>query len=322
MNRHLNVEELFSGIKERRLSILARAITIVESRNPKHQVIAAELIAKILPLTGKAKRIGISGTPGVGKSTFLENFGMFLIDAGQSVAVLAVDPTSQITGGSILGDKTRMCRLSAHESAFIRPSPNGPTLGGIAAKTREAMLLCDAFGFDYIFIETVGVGQSEVSVSHIVDMFMLLMQPGSGDELQGIKRGILEVSDLVVVNKADGDYEKISKIAQHDYKKSLEVLQEKRSWQTTVLRCSSLNKIGFEDIQENINLFFEQFDLGTRDLQLKTWVEDLLKEKFSNALRAYSQNNTSDYAKTLDSINLGALDVMSSVDGLYSKIIK
>jgi len=313
--KSINIEEFFQGIKDRDLSILARAITLVESKNPTHQKMAGNLIKKILPLTGSAKRIGISGTPGVGKSTFLENFGMFLINKNFSLAVLAIDPTSQITGGSILGDKTRMSKLSAHEKAFIRPSPNGPTLGGIAAKTREAMLLCDAFGFDYIFIETVGVGQSEVSVSHIVDMFMLLMQPGGGDELQGIKRGILEVSDLVVVNKSDGDNEKTSKIAQHDYKKSLEILQERRKWQTSVLRCSSLKKTGFDDILNTIEEYFSQFDLASRDEQIKVWLEELLIEKF---IRGLSELKGLD--KKIKEIQIGKSDVTSVVNYIYKQV--
>jgi LAO/AO transport system kinase len=317
MKKNLSVEEYFQGIENKDLSILAKAITLIESKNPAHQKLAAELIKRILSKTGRAKRIGISGTPGVGKSTFLENFGMDLIDKGSSVAVLAIDPTSQITGGSILGDKTRMSKLSAHDKAFIRPSPNGPTLGGIAAKTREAMLLCDAFGFDYIFIETVGVGQSEVAVSHIVDMFMLLMQPGSGDELQGIKRGILEVSDLVIVNKSDGEYEKISKIAQHDYKKSLEVLQERRSWQTSVLRCSSLNKTGFDEINLKISEYFDQFELSQRDGQIKKWVEELLKDRFQEKLTGFKN-----FDKVIESIQSGKSDVISTVDKVFKEMIK
>lgn len=316
MKKNLSVSELFKGIQNKDLSFLAKAITLIESKNHEHQKHAAELIKLILPLTGKAKRIGISGTPGVGKSTFLENFGMFLIDKKNSIAVLAVDPTSQITGGSILGDKTRMSKLSAHKDAFIRPSPNGPTLGGIAAKTREAMLLCDAFGFDYIFIETVGVGQSEVSVSHIVDMFMLLMQPGSGDELQGIKRGILEVSDLVIVNKADGDYEKISKIAEHDYKNSLAVLQEKREWHTTVLRCSSLYSKGFAKVDEKINEYFSQFDLKHRDTQIRSWMEELLKEKFNERLNQYKN-----FDKVIDSVRSGKVDAITSVNQIFNEVL-
>ncbi len=317
MKKELSINDYLTGIKNKDLSILARAITLVESSNPKHQKLAGELIRKILPQTGKARRIAISGTPGVGKSTFLENFGMHLIEQSKTIAVLAVDPSSQITGGSILGDKTRMGRLSSHPHAFVRPTPNGPTLGGIAAKTREAMLVCDAFGFDYIFIETVGVGQSELSVSHIVDMFILLMQPGSGDELQGIKRGILEVSDLVVVNKADGDQLKPANIAAHDYKKSLEVLQEKRQWQTSVLKCSSTLKTGFNEIDKTISAYFNQYDLSKRDEQVVDWIQELLVEKFRADMKQHSN-----FDKVIKDIKMAKIDVISAVEKIYQEIKK
>jgi LAO/AO transport system kinase len=316
MRNELTLEQYINGIKAKDISILSRAITIVESKKDEHIKLSRELIKAVLPLTGKAKRISVSGTPGVGKSTFLENFGMFLIEKGYKIAALTVDPTSQITGGSILGDKTRMMELSANENAFIRPSPNGSTLGGVAAKTREALLLCDAFGFDYIFIETVGVGQSELTVSHIVDFFMLLMQPGSGDELQGIKRGILEVSDLVVVNKADGEFEKISKIAQHDYQKSLEILQDKNSWQSQVLRCSSLYRKGFEDIYKCIDLFYSNaFDPKRREQQIEQWLKDLLLDKFNHSLNEYKE-----FDNVLKTIADGSVDIISAVDEIYKNL--
>lgn len=280
------------GIKDQKIEVLGQAITLIESKNDEHQKHASKLLNEILPLTGKSRRIGISGTPGVGKSTFLENFGMSLIEAGERIAVLAVDPTSQITGGSILGDKTRMENLSQSEKAFIRPSPNGETLGGVAAKTREVMLLCEAFGFDTIFIETVGVGQSEIAVSHIVDFFILLMQPGSGDELQGIKRGILEVSNLVVVNKADGDQLPQAKIAKHDYERSLAVLQERSQWQTPVVLCSSLKGSGFTTIQDNINNFFEKhFDPKSREEKVSLWIEELIISKIKKKVGAKVRNH-------------------------------
>jgi LAO/AO transport system kinase len=316
MRNELTLAQCIDGIKNQDVSILSRAITIVESKKPEHIKLSRELIKSILPMTGKSKRISVSGTPGVGKSTFLENFGMFLIDKGHKIAALTVDPTSQITGGSILGDKTRMTELSANKNAFIRPSPNGSTLGGVAAKTREALLLCDAFGFDYIFIETVGVGQSELTVSHIVDFFMLLMQPGSGDELQGIKRGILEVSDLVIVNKSDGEFDKVSKIAQHDYQNSLAILQEHSTWQSKVLRCSSIYKKGFDDIYDCINLFYANaFDAKNRDLQIEQWLKDLLIEKFNQSLNGYQ-----DFDKVLATIADGSVDIISAVDDIYKNI--
>ena len=298
------------------MASLSKGITLIESRNKEHQVQARQLLKLIYPLTGKAKRIAVSGTPGVGKSTFLENFGMHLINQDQKLAVLAIDPSSQRTGGSILGDKTRMTQLSAHENAFIRPSPNGETLGGIAAKTREAMLLCDAFGFDTIFIETVGVGQSELSVSHLVDFFVLLMQPGSGDELQGIKRGILEVSDLVIIHKADGENQKLAKIAEHDFKKSLSILQSERKWKTPVLACSSLERTGFDDVQDVINTFFNQYDLSERKQQLKVWIKELLRERLDSKLSEL------DLAKTLDGITQGKLEILTEIDRLSSEIFR
>jgi LAO/AO transport system kinase len=316
MKNILTKEVYLQGIKDRDLSIFAKAITLVESLNRDHQKLAQDLIKDILPLSGKAKRIGVSGTPGVGKSTFLENFGMSLIEQGQKIAVLAVDPTSQITGGSILGDKTRMQQLSASANAFIRPSPNGKTLGGIASKTREVMLLCDAFGFDTIFIETVGVGQSEIAVKSIVDFFILLMQPGSGDELQGIKRGILEVSDLVIVNKADGEQLITSKIAQHDFKSSLAVLQEKNQWHTEVVLCSSINGMGFPEINQNIEKFFLTFfDESNRQLQMEKWIRDLLKMTFEEKLEQVPGIDA-----RIKNIIEQNLDIQSSVENLYQDI--
>jgi LAO/AO transport system kinase len=198
--KELELNDYIEGIQKGDIAILSRAISLVESKKVDHQNLAKELIKNIYPSTGKAKRVGISGTPGVGKSTFIESFGTFLTGIGLKVAVLAIDPTSYKSGGSILGDKTRMNKLASDKNAFVRPSPSGMTLGGVANKTRESMLLCEAAGYDIVIIETVGVGQSEVAVSKVVDFFLLLMQPGGGDDLQGIKRGILELADLVAIN--------------------------------------------------------------------------------------------------------------------------
>ena len=310
-------QDYLNGILKKNRSVLGQAITLVESKNSKHQIIARELIQKILPLTGKAKRVGISGTPGVGKSTFIENFGMFLIQKKMDVAVLAVDPTSQKTGGSILGDKTRMEHLSSSDHAFIRPSPSGDTLGGITAKTREALLLCDAFGFDYILVETVGVGQSEISVSHLTDMFILLMQPGAGDELQGIKRGILEVSDLVLINKADGDHKKQATLSQHDYQKSIEVLQHEKEWQTKVLLCSALEKQGFKEIHLLIDDFYKKFDLKKRSDQLENWLKDILLDLFKTKLSQLTSLET-----MVGKVSSGEVDIISASDHLYKEIME
>lgn len=224
---------------------LARAITLVESTRRDHQREARELIESLLPQTGKSIRIGITGVPGVGKSTFIEAFGLHAISQGHRVAVLAIDPSSHHSGGSILGDKTRMPELTQHEAAFIRPSPTSGTLGGVARHTREAMLLCEAAGYDIIIVETVGVGQSEIEVARMVDIFTLLLLPGSGDELQGIKKGIVELADILVVNKADGDLLAQAKRVQSDYASAVRLLQRKNSaWQPEVLTCSAHEKVG------------------------------------------------------------------------------
>ncbi|MCP4718135.1 MAG: methylmalonyl Co-A mutase-associated GTPase MeaB, partial [Desulfobacteraceae bacterium] len=210
---------LFQGILDNNRRMIAKTMTLIESNLPAHQQVAHRVMEKVLPMTGKSIRLGITGVPGVGKSTFIENLGVWLADAGHKVAVLAVDPTSQRSGGSILGDKTRMEKLSAHENSFIRPSPAGQTLGGVAVRTRETMLVCEAAGFDVILVETVGVGQSETRVASMVDFFLVLMIAGAGDELQGIKKGVLELADAIVINKADGD----NKLAVEKAQKDLEL---------------------------------------------------------------------------------------------------
>lgn len=252
-----DLKYFIDGIESKNRVVLARAITLIESEHPLHQEMAQELISYFLPKTGKSKRLGISGTPGVGKSSFIESFGKIITSQNLSVAVLAIDPTSQVSGGSILGDKTRMNELSIDPQAFIRPSPSGKTLGGVAKRTRESMLLCEAFGFDYILIETVGVGQSETTVSEMVDMFIMLLQPGSGDDLQGIKRGILELVDMVVVTKDDGDNQKVIAKARHDYQQALHILRH-QGWSPPVLSCSALTKAGLPEVLSSIDKFFQE----------------------------------------------------------------
>jgi LAO/AO transport system kinase len=232
---------------------LARAITLVESTRRDHREQAQALLEAVMPETGGATRVGISGAPGVGKSTFIEALGTHLIDAGHSVAVLTVDPSSAISGGSILGDKTRMETLARRPQAFIRPSPSGNTLGGVTRRSRETLLLCEAAGFDVILVETVGVGQSETRVAEMTDMFVLLLQPGAGDELQGIKRGIMELADLVLVNQADDGREALANHSAADYRHALKLLRPRsRDWQVEVATCSARDNIGIEAAWDTI----------------------------------------------------------------------
>lgn len=226
---------------------LAKAITLVESTRADHGEQAAALLEAVMPDTGQSIRLGISGAPGVGKSTFIESLGNYLTEQGHRVAVLAVDPTSAVTGGSILGDKTRMESLSVNPNAFVRPSPAGKTLGGVTRRTRESLLLCEAAGYDVILIETVGVGQSETAVSDMTDMFLLLLSPGGGDDLQGIKRGIMELADLVLVNKADGDQASLANQTVSDYRAALQFMQSRTpSWTPQVEVCSALHNQGVD----------------------------------------------------------------------------
>jgi LAO/AO transport system kinase len=248
-----SVEDLAAGVLAGNRAILGQAITLIESRNRAHQRLAVELSLKLFPHSGKAFRVGITGVPGVGKSTFIEAFGCNLIAAGLKVAVLAVDPSSPLTGGSILGDKTRMAQLSVKENAFIRPSPSGGTLGGVTRTTRQTIVVCEAAGFDVILVETVGAGQSEVAVSDMTDFFLVLMLPGAGDELQGIKKGVLEIADMIVVNKADADNEIRAKQAVVHYRNALHIMQQRSpNWVPPVLMCSALKNMGIEDVWKKL----------------------------------------------------------------------
>lgn len=288
MRKTLSLQDYLDGFKKQDRTILGRAITLIESTHPEHQKLAQELLTKLLPQTGKSKRLGISGTPGVGKSTFIEAFGKHLTSLGKKVAVLAVDPTSQVSGGSILGDKTRMNELAVDPLAFIRPSPSGETLGGVARRTRESLLLCEAFGFDYVLVETVGVGQSETTVAQMVDIFVMLLQPGAGDDLQGIKRGILEMVDMVVVTKDDGDNQKIIQKARHDYQKALEILRHDSGVIPAVLSCSAITKAGLPEVGKAIEDFLSQRkDLieNRRKEQNVEWMRDLIHEGLDQIFR-------------------------------------
>lgn len=286
----LDPQVYIDGVLARDRRLLAKTITLIESSHPAHQELADIVLDKLLPYTGKAFRIGITGVPGVGKSTFIESFGMFLAKQQYQVAVLAVDPSSTRSGGSILADKTRMERLAIEPDAFIRPSPAGSTLGGVARKTRETMLLCEAAGFDVVIIETVGVGQSETTVSSMVDFFLVLMLAGAGDELQGIKKGVLELADAVAINKADGDNIEKAERARQEYESALHFLKPSTSaWTPPVLTCSALAMTGIKELWETIQLHRENFlKAGLFDKHRKkqalNWmwflVEDGLKKQF------------------------------------------
>ncbi|HEB26804.1 MAG TPA: methylmalonyl Co-A mutase-associated GTPase MeaB [Porticoccus sp.] len=251
-------EELAESILCGDRRALAKGITLVESTSPGHREQASQLLELIMPHTGNSIRLGISGVPGVGKSTFIESFGNYVIGQGHRVAVLAVDPTSAISGGSILGDKTRMETLSRNPSAFIRPSPAGKKLGGVTRRTRETLLLCEAAGFDVIFVETVGVGQSETAVAEMTDMFLLMLLPGGGDELQGIKRGIMELADLVLVNKSDGDQQAAADRTVADYGMALHFLHPRsRHWEAKIQALSALKNQGVDEVWQSVEEFRE-----------------------------------------------------------------
>lgn len=295
----IDIQKLLSG--DRRT--LAKAITLIESSRLDDSNEAQSLLKIILPYTGKSLRLGVTGVPGVGKSTFIESFGLNLISKGHKLAVLAIDPSSPISGGSILGDKTRMEKLSQENNAFVRPSPSSGFLGGVAQKTRESILLCEAAGFDYIIIETVGVGQSEYEVAAMVDFFMVLMLPNAGDELQGIKKGILELADALVINKADGDAinQAIQSLAQ--YQSVIDLVRNNPNWKTRVMSCSALKNQNIELIHQMIIEFIavhSKNDLlkNKRLAQNKNWFIKIIDELFSIHLR--SQPNLTKLKSSLE----------------------
>jgi LAO/AO transport system kinase len=300
---------------------LARAITLVESKKPEHRKIARELVQEVLPRTGKALRVGITGVPGAGKSTTIDTFGSNLTAAGHKVAVLAVDPSSTRTGGSILGDKTRMARLAVDRNAFIRPSPSAGTLGGVAAKTRETMLLCEAAGFDVILVETVGIGQSETTVADMVDFFLVLMLPGAGDELQGIKKGVLEIADMIAVNKADGDGATRARAAASDYRAALHILAPKTlTWSPPVITISGLANEGLDHMWEQITIYRERMTASgewqkRRADQQVSWMWDTLQQRLMESLK--TNQKTANRLKTLEAdVREGKTAVSVAVDEL------
>ena len=281
----MNLEQLITDLKTGNRRALSKAITLIESTRELDQSVAQELLSRVLADSGHSVRIGISGVPGVGKSTFIEALGMLLIKKGHKVAVLAVDPSSPFSGGSILGDKTRMERLLAEENAYIRPSPTAGSLGGVTQKTRESILLCESAAYDVILIETVGVGQSEYEVASMTDLFLLLMLPGAGDALQGIKRGILELADVLVVNKADGDNKNRAELAQKELQQGLHYLQPRyEDIAVEVLKCSSVTGEGIEEVENLLMSILEKLKStgrleSNRRKQTLNWVKKLIEQQ-------------------------------------------
>jgi len=288
----VDIKALTKHLRAGSRAALARAITLIESRRGDHQAAARDLVQALLSETGKAIRVGITGSPGVGKSTTIDVLGMYLIERGHKVAVLAVDPSSARTGGSILGDKTRMARLSASENAYIRPSPASGTLGGVAAKTREAMLLCEAAGFDVVLVETVGIGQSETAVCDMTDFFLALMLPGAGDELQGIKKGLIELADMIAVSKADGDNIKRANLAAAEYRGALHILSPRSEhWHPPVLTYSAMTGTGIDTLWQKIldhrTAMNASGDFAARRRQQQVkWMWSMLEQRMMARLRA------------------------------------
>lgn len=318
----IDVEKLKSG--DRRS--LSKAITLIESLREDDQKKAQELLKKILPSTGKSFRLGISGSPGVGKSTFIEHFGQFLISQGHKVAVLAIDPSSPTSGGSILGDKTRMEKLANETNAFIRPTPSSGTLGGVAQKTREAMLLCEAAGFDFILVETVGVGQSEYEVASMVDFFMLLILPSGGDELQGIKKGILELADTIVINKADGEGINLAKQTQAQYQSALQITANSSFWKTEVITNSSVSNSGFESIYTLLNNYKtsainNQYWDKKRQNQNLDWYNSLIKDLILNKIHNNEKMNLqfAEYSEKIKNLEVTPIEAALKI---VDKILK
>lgn len=291
--REIDVDTLTAALLAGERRALARAITLAESTRSDHRAVAEAVIDRVLPRTGKAIRLGITGTPGVGKSTFIESFGRFLTKQGHKVAVLAVDPSSSLSGGSILGDKTRMEELARDPNAFIRPTPAGRSLGGVARRTREAMLLAEAAGHDVVLIETVGVGQSETTVAEMVDLFMLLLAPGGGDELQGIKRGIMELADLIIVNKADGDLLPAARLAATEYGSAMRLMRPKVPfWRARVLLASAFRREGLDAVWAAIGEYRAAAEASgglaeQRGKQAALWLWTEIREGLVEAFRGH-----------------------------------
>jgi len=280
----LGINEMFDGVREGNRRILAKTISLIESTSARDAEIREELLTKLLPFTGQSKRIGITGSPGVGKSSLIEKLGLHIINEGHSLAVLAIDPSSSLSGGSILGDKVRMHELSQHPNVYIRPSPAGTTLGGTARRTRECMLVCEAAGFDVVFVETVGVGQSEIAVAGMVDLFLLLMLPNSGDDVQGIKRGIMEMADIIAITKYDASQEQSERTSSMLRSILRLILAKSEHWRQTVLTTSSVSNYNIGTLWELCLEFFagelrQNAISNERVQQLKAWFTDLIHDE-------------------------------------------
>ena len=319
MRKLPDMDQLVAGVLAGDRAMLARGITLVESRAAKHIPFARELMRKVMPFTGGALRVGLTGTPGAGKSTFIEAMGIYLCGLGKKIAVLAVDPTSSINGGSILGDKTRMEELCREENAFIRPSPSGDSLGGVAARTREALLLCEAAGYDVVLVETVGVGQSETAVRTMTDFFLLLQIAGGGDELQGIKKGVIELADAIVVNKADGENKIRARQARVEFARVMQVLHPfTPGWQPQALTCSALEKEGIEDIWQLITDFRDQLsESGVFEQRRRDQNVDWFRDRLHQLVVERFTHQDSDLIERMEKlVAKGELPVSSALDEL------
>ncbi|MFD2933597.1 methylmalonyl Co-A mutase-associated GTPase MeaB [Spirosoma flavum] len=324
MRHRLSPDHYATGVLTGNRLVLSQAITLIESRRPDDQVLAQQVLERILPKTGESIRIGITGVPGVGKSAFIESFGTYLTSLNHTLAVLTIDPTSQRSGGSLLGDKTRMEMLSMNPNAYIRPSPAGDSLGGVTHRTRETMLLCEAAGFDVILVETVGVGQSETVVHGMVDFFLLLMLAGAGDELQGMKRGIMELADALAITKADGDNQASAKRARVEYQNALHLFPPTgNGWFAPVLTCSAITGVGVNDIWQTIREHQEittqnGYHLRRRQEQQLTWFRSLVRQRLEGQF--YNQPNVrSQLAEIEEQVRAGTLLPTPAVEMLLSQ---
>ena len=312
------VDEFVAGIEAGDRVVLSRAITLIESRAPLHEQAAADVLQRVLPRTGKARRVGITGVPGVGKSTFIEALGCNLAEQNHRVAVLTIDPSSKRSGGSILGDKTRMERLSREENAFIRPSPAGDSMGGVARHTRETMLLCEAAGFDVVLIESVGVGQSETTLRSMVDYFLLLLLPGAGDELQGIKRGIVEMADGILINKAEGKNRERAELARMEQEGALSLMQPATpGWKTQVGLCSAQTGEGVPEAWQRVEQFYTEMEpkgviAKRRQQQAVDWLSDAIRDELQRRFDEHPRVQAS-LPALRESVGRGEIPVITAV---------